>query len=129
MRSSLRRWLALTVVAVVTALAGLHAQQPADKVFVTKTGTKYHRASCSSLSKSKIEMTLAEAAARYSPCKICKPPVLATLGSVASSPSPNATAERSASVEAGRCQATTKKGTQCSRRARPGSKFCWQHGG
>ena len=27
------------------------------------------------------------------------------------------------------CQATTKKGTQCSRRAQAGSKFCWQHQG
>jgi len=29
----------------------------------------------------------------------------------------------------GRCQATTKKGTQCKRSASPGSKYCWQHGG
>lgn len=28
-----------------------------------------------------------------------------------------------------RCQAITKKGTQCSRNAKPGSNFCWQHGG
>ncbi len=27
------------------------------------------------------------------------------------------------------CQATTKKGTQCKRKAKSGSKFCWQHGG
>ena len=28
-----------------------------------------------------------------------------------------------------RCQAITKKGTQCSRAAKPGSNYCWQHGG
>lgn len=28
----------------------------------------------------------------------------------------------------GRCQAITKKGTQCSRKARSGG-YCWQHGG
>lgn len=28
-----------------------------------------------------------------------------------------------------RCQAITKKGTQCKRTASPGSKYCWQHGG
>lgn len=28
----------------------------------------------------------------------------------------------------GRCQAITKKGTQCKRTAKPGSKYCWQHG-
>src|SRR5262249_35616404 len=26
-----------------------------------------------------------------------------------------------------RCPAITKKGTQCSRRASPGSTYCWQH--
>lgn len=29
----------------------------------------------------------------------------------------------------GRCQATTKKGTRCSRAAKAGSSYCWQHGG
>jgi hypothetical protein len=28
-----------------------------------------------------------------------------------------------------RCQAITKKGTQCKRNAKPGSNYCWQHGG
>jgi len=28
-----------------------------------------------------------------------------------------------------RCQAITKKGTQCKRQAEAGSVFCWQHGG
>jgi hypothetical protein len=27
------------------------------------------------------------------------------------------------------CQATTKKGKQCSRKAKTGSNYCWQHGG
>ena len=31
-------------------------------------------------------------------------------------------------VVGGLCQATTKAGTQCKRKANPGSKFCWQHG-
>lgn len=30
--------------------------------------------------------------------------------------------------ESGRCQAFTKKGTQCKRKAR-NSTYCWQHGG
>ena len=38
--------------------------------------------------------------------------------------------EQAAAVPApdGRCQATTKAGAQCKRKANPGSKFCWQHG-
>lgn len=44
-------------------------------VYVTKSGAKYHRGSCSHLSKSRIEKTLAEAkAAGYTPCGSCKPP-------------------------------------------------------
>lgn len=100
-----------------------------EKVYVTRTGAKYHRASCSSLAKSKIEMPLKEAAARYGPCKNCKPPV------PAAAPATRATApvaktppvERAAPVTGGRCQATTKKGTQCSRKAQAGRNYCWQH--
>jgi hypothetical protein len=29
----------------------------------------------------------------------------------------------------GRCQATTRKGSQCKRSAKSGSSYCWQHGG
>lgn len=30
-------------------------------------------------------------------------------------------------VSSGRCQATTKKGSQCSRNAQPGRNYCYQH--
>ena len=44
-------------------------------VYVTKSGTKYHLGTCSHLSKSKIEKSLAEAKnAGYEPCKTCNPP-------------------------------------------------------
>lgn len=44
-------------------------------VYVTRSGSKYHRDGCSSLSKSKIEITLKEALEQgYEPCKRCKPP-------------------------------------------------------
>lgn len=44
-------------------------------VYVTKSGSKYHTADCSHLSKSKIAKTLSEAkASGYEPCKSCKPP-------------------------------------------------------
>jgi hypothetical protein len=39
-----------------------------------------------------------------------------------------AAAPRSAVQSSGRCQATTKKGAQCKRNAKPGSSYCWQHG-
>ena len=59
----------------------LPTTEPSDEapigqvVYVTKSGTKYHLGSCSHLSKSKIEKSLAEAKnAGYEPCKTCNPP-------------------------------------------------------
>lgn len=34
---------------------------------------------------------------------------------------------KSKSVKGVRCEAMTTKGTQCTRSAKEGSKFCWQH--
>jgi endonuclease YncB( thermonuclease family) len=94
-----------------------------EPVYVTKTGEKYHRAGCRSLARSQIPMPLAEAATRYGACGICKPPTLASAPAVST---PKQVVQP-ASVGAGRCQATTKRGTQCSRNAQPGRNYCWQH--
>ncbi len=45
-----------------------------NQVYVTRTGKKYHRDGCRSLSKSKIPISLAEAKQKYGPCKRCNPP-------------------------------------------------------
>lgn len=45
-----------------------------EEVFVTKTGSKYHRGNCTSLRRSKIPISLKNARKRYGPCKICNPP-------------------------------------------------------
>lgn len=43
-------------------------------VYITKTGTKYHRGTCGHLSKSKIEVKLKDAIKNgYQACKNCKP--------------------------------------------------------
>lgn len=43
-------------------------------VYITSTGTKYHRASCGSLSKSKISISKSDAIAKgYTACARCKP--------------------------------------------------------
>ncbi len=58
-------------------------------VYVTKTGKKYHRASCRSLRKGRIPMTLEEAVEKgYKPCGICKPPSPDLSGSDPTLPSP-----------------------------------------
>jgi phosphatidylserine/phosphatidylglycerophosphate/cardiolipin synthase-like enzyme len=44
-------------------------------VYITKTGSKYHRSGCRYLRKSCIPISLTEAKRRgYAPCKVCKPP-------------------------------------------------------
>lgn len=51
-------------------------QQPVENtVYITDTGTKYHRDGCRYLAKSKISITLSNAKSRgFEPCKVCNPP-------------------------------------------------------
>ncbi|MCQ4635945.1 hypothetical protein NE619_04335 [Anaerovorax odorimutans] len=43
-------------------------------VYITKTGSKFHRGSCRYLSRSKIAISRSEAVAQgYDPCKVCRP--------------------------------------------------------
>ena len=50
-------------------------QTKEQTVYVTKTGKKYHLATCRSLSKSKIPLSLKDAKAKgFTACSICKPP-------------------------------------------------------
>ncbi|MCZ6653912.1 MAG: phospholipase D family protein [Planctomycetota bacterium] len=52
-------------------------QKPEEKqvtVYVTKSGSKYHKGHCSYLRKSKIAMSLEDAARTYAPCSRCRPP-------------------------------------------------------
>jgi hypothetical protein len=110
------------------------ASNATETVYVTRTGEKYHRAGCRSLSRSQIPMTLKEASARYGACANCRPPVLTTSpATAASTPTAEVPVERattpapSRAPSSGQCQAITKKGTRCSRQAQPGRSFCWQH--
>lgn len=94
---------------------GVKASVKKDVVYTTDTGTKYHKATCRYLKKSKIETTLQKVkAAKYSPCSVCKPGGTVTTKSKKSSSD-------------GRCSATTQKGARCKRSAASGSNKCWQH--
>lgn len=62
--------------AVSLSAAGQTTTPQNETVYVTKTGKKYHRAGCRSLSKSAIPMKLKDAASTYAPCGVCKPPVM-----------------------------------------------------
>jgi len=60
------------------------AQQPTPQqrtqtkeqtVYITRTGRKYHTATCRYLAKSKIPISLKDAKANgYTPCSVCRPP-------------------------------------------------------
>lgn len=93
-------------------------------VVITRTGAKYHVAGCRTLRNGGIASTLGEASRRFGPCAVCRPPVLVSAAEGTATLSPQAPA-----VRATRCQATTRAGRQCSRNAKAGSSYCWQHGG
>jgi len=77
-RNHRSRWAAVALVVSLLLLAGgpVVADSKDPTVYVTKTGSKYHSAGCRSLAKSAIPMRLSEAARRYDPCKVCRPPTL-----------------------------------------------------
>jgi micrococcal nuclease len=43
-------------------------------VYITRTGTKYHRAGCRYVARNGTAVPVDEAAARYRPCSVCDPP-------------------------------------------------------
>jgi hypothetical protein len=73
--SKVKPWIILLLLAIF-ALACQRATLT-TAVYITDTGIRYHRANCTSLRYSKTEMPLGLAIQEgYTPCKICKPPVL-----------------------------------------------------
>ena len=62
----------------VVAQAPTNQQQQQTKeqtVYITRTGKKYHTATCRYLSHSKIPVSLKDAQANgYTPCSVCHPP-------------------------------------------------------
>ncbi|MDR2798874.1 MAG: thermonuclease family protein [Treponema sp.] len=62
---------------VISILSGLFLLGAGDTtVYVTNSGSKYHRETCTSLSRSKIAVSLEDALkSGYEACGVCKPPV------------------------------------------------------
>lgn len=67
---------ALTPTATKTPTVTPSATIPttAVTVYITSTGKKYHRKTCSSIGTGAMEISLQEAIAKYEPCLKCKPP-------------------------------------------------------
>ncbi len=88
-------------------------------VYVTQSGKKYHHADCPHLRDGKTAKSLEEAIeAGYTACAHCDAPVPSKRRS------PGAAGSKRASPQ---CEAVTKKGTRCKRKASSGSIYCWQH--
>lgn len=129
MRVRAARNLALALAILLASVALVAGQAASDPtVYITKTGAKYHRDGCSSLSRSRIPIKLSLAATTHGACKNCRPPV-PEVAPAAAKPLVPVENSKAASTPArsGRCQATTKKGTQCLRKAKAGAAYCWQH--
>ena len=57
-------------------VAQVEIGQPNTVVFLSRTGTKYHRGDCRFVSKSKLPTTLQRALGKYTACGVCGPPLL-----------------------------------------------------
>jgi len=69
----------LPAMAAAPAIHAVEGEAPAPQVdpivYITNTGTKYHRKGCQHLRASAYAVKLSEAKARgYTPCLHCKPP-------------------------------------------------------
>ena len=53
--------------------AGEASPDTASTVYITRTGSKYHRDGCRYLRSSKIPIALPDAKRQYSPCSVCNP--------------------------------------------------------
>ena len=62
------------VIKSVQDLPAVDEDLQSETVYVTRTGKKYHLNHCSSLRRSKIEISLADPKFRYTPCSRCNPP-------------------------------------------------------
>jgi hypothetical protein len=112
------------LVLLIAILVG-NATVQSQTVYVTKTGTKYHRSSCRYLNKSKISKPLDKAlGAGYIACSVCKPAGTARANTTVQ---PVQSQTQTKSVNSVQCRANTKSGNQCSRMTKESNGRCWQH--
>ncbi len=119
--------LRLSIVCVLLMSALVAAGQ---NVYVTRTGAKYHTASCR-YAKTAFIATLEDALKRrLSPCSVCKPTAglteeqLNNTASPALHSTPNQAPQNTTSKQ---CYGTTKAGARCKRLTTEPSGYCFQH--
>ena len=118
--------------------AGIACDADAQKVYITKTGEKYHRKDCRYLRYSSIEIELKEAKKTgYTPCSVCRPVTKEpesspTTGNTQPQPSTNQVTplykdSTPAKTTSRQCTAMTKAGSRCNRMTTNANGRCWQH--
>ena len=112
-------------------IIGCSSKSPAQTVYTTKTGEKYHTASCHFLKKSKKEITLEQTInLGYQACSVCKP--ISNSGETqnfVSQHSQSTTPQETPShkTTASQCTGKTKAGKRCKRITKNVSGRCYQH--
>jgi hypothetical protein len=98
-------------------------------VYITDSGTKYHKRGCRYLSKSKYSRKLSEAKAQgYSACKVCKPSSSNKSNTSSYTPSsPKKTVSNASPTSSSQCTGKTQSGTRCKRKTSDSSGKCYQH--
>ncbi|MDC8001791.1 hypothetical protein POV26_12150 [Aequorivita todarodis] len=116
---------------IFTIILGCTSNSPAQTVYTTKTGEKYHTATCRYLKYSKKEITLEQAIdLGYQACSVCKPSSgPGQVQSFVSRPSQGTTPQETSShkTTASQCTGKTKAGNRCKRMTKDASGRCYQH--
>jgi RNA polymerase subunit RPABC4/transcription elongation factor Spt4 len=101
-------------------------------VYVTNSGSKFHKGSCRYLNKSAMSVDLSDALNHgYTACKVCKPlsSDYQDQNGYRESNSNNYYDSSSEDQYEVQCSAITKAGTRCKRMTKYSNGYCWQHGG
>jgi hypothetical protein len=116
--------LGLQRLALILSILVLSYFSYSQTVYVTRTGEKYHDDGCRYLSKSKIEITLADAKDKgYTACSVCKPGTKISPGKSQTVISPSSIRK----VTSTQCTGTTKAGNRCKRMTTSAGGRCYQH--
>lgn len=103
---------------------------PAQTVYITKSGEKYHKSACHQLKYSKKEITLQVALERkFTACSVCKPTASNLNLKPAETIQPLITEPETSSPKtiATQCTGKTKAGARCKRMTKSANGRCHQH--
>ncbi|WP_157429235.1 hypothetical protein [Aequorivita sublithincola] len=110
---------------------GCSTKSPAQTVYTTKTGEKYHTATCHYLKYSKKEITLEQAInLGYQACSVCNPNSSPKqIQNLVSQSNQNTSSQETATQKttATQCTSKTKAGKRCKRMTKNASGRCYQH--